>query len=249
MSTPATIEIDGLRFAYPGSERAVLDALNLDVAAGERVAILGPNGSGKTTLALHVNGVLTAHSGTIAIGGTELGPDSIKEIRRLVGLVFQDPNDQLFMHTVRDDVAFGPANLGLTPDEIDRSVAGALAAVSATHLADSTSHHLSGGEKRRVAIATVLAMDPGVLVLDEPTSGLDPMSRHELADLLATLDQTQVIVTHDLPFALATCSRALVLDHGHICVDMDIAALMDDPELLAEHRLALPHGYRRTDAP
>jgi energy-coupling factor transporter ATP-binding protein EcfA2 len=158
--------------------------------------------------------------------------------------VFQDPNDQLFMHTVHDDVAFGPANLGLPPDERDRRTHEALGAVSAGHLADRAPHHLSGGEKRRAAIATVLSMDPEVLVLDEPTSGLDPLGRHELAALLTTLPQTQLIVTHDLPFALATCPRALVLDGGRMRVDLDTTSLLADDDLLAAHHLALPFGYR-----
>ena len=148
------------------------------------------------------------------------------------------------MHTVHDDVAFGPANLGFGDAEIDRRVDAALAAVSATHVADRAPHHLSGGERRRAAIATVLSMDPGVLVLDEPTSGLDPIGRHELAELLTTLPQTQVVVTHDLPFALATCPRALVLDDARISIDIDTDALLADADLLARHRLALPYGYR-----
>ena len=246
MTAPAAITTRGVTFAYPGSTLAVLDDVDLDIAAGERVALLGPNGSGKTTLALHLNGLLTAHAGTITIGELELAPDTLTEIRRRVGLVFQDTNDQLFMHSVHDDVAFGPANLGLDKGQIDGKVTAALEAVSATHLADSAPHHLSGGERRRAAIATVLSMDPSILVLDEPTSGLDPVGRHELADLLTTLPQTQIIVTHDLPFALATCERCLVLDDGRICVDMATEALLADANLLAKHRLALPFGYRVT---
>ncbi len=245
MSASAAIEIRGLEFAYPGARHAVLDGLDLRIAAGERVAILGPNGSGKTTLALHLNGLLTARSGTIAIGDLSVEPRTLGEIRRRVGLVFQDPNDQLFMQTVREDVAFGPANLGLSGAGLDERVDQALAAVSATELADATPHHISGGERRRAAIATVLSMQPEVLVLDEPTSGLDPVGRHELADLLTTLPQTQVVVTHDLPFALATCPRALVLDDARIGVDMETEALLADPDLLRRHRLALPYGYRR----
>ena len=244
MSQPAAVDIRGLSFVYPGTDRHVLDGLDLAIDAGERVAVLGPNGSGKTTLALHLNGLLTPHAGTITIGGLALEPTSLAEIRRRVGLVFQDPNDQLFMQTVRDDIAFGPANLGLSRAQIDERVDHALAAVSAADLADSAPHHISGGERRRTALATVLSMDPGVLVLDEPTSGLDPVGRHELAELLTTLPQTQVIVTHDLPFALATCPRALVLDGARISVDLPTPALLADPDLLSHHRLALPFGYR-----
>lgn len=245
MIIPAAIEVRHLSFSYPGAHHRVLEQLDIDIAPGDRVAILGPNGSGKTTFALHLNGIFTAHDGIVKIGGLELTADTVDEIRRRVGLVFQDANDQLFMHTVAEDVAFGPANLGLSRHEIDEKVSAALAAVSAAHLADSTSHHLSGGEKRRAAIATVLSMDPDVLVLDEPTSGLDPVGRHELADLLSTLPQTQVIVTHDLPFALATCTRALVLDGGSIRVDSTVDELLNDDVALKKHRLALPFGYRR----
>ncbi|MEO0494436.1 MAG: ABC transporter ATP-binding protein [Actinomycetota bacterium] len=216
----------------------------MTIEPGERVALLGPNGSGKTTLALHLNGLLQAQRGSVTVSGLALADDTLREIRRRVGLVFQDPNDQLFMHTVRDDVAFGPANLGFDEAEIERRVRLALDAVGAGEYAETAPHHLSGGEKRRAAMASVLSMDPEILVLDEPTSGIDPVGRHELADLLTSLPQTQLVVTHDLPFALATCPRSLVLDTGGIQVDTDTETLLDDPELLARHRLALPFGYR-----
>lgn len=249
MSEPVAVEVDGLRFAYPGgSARLVLDDLHLRVEVGERIAVLGPNGSGKTTLVLHLNGLLASTAGTVTVGGLVVEPANLAEIRRRVGMVFQDPNDQLFMHTVAEDVAFGPANLGWDREARDRAVAEALAAVGATELADRTPHHLSGGEKRRAALATVLAMDPGVLVLDEPTAGLDPVGHHELADLLVGLGQTQIVVTHDLPFALATCPRAVILDGGRIVADRPTGELIADPELLAAHRLALPYGYHGTAA-
>ena len=187
-------------------------------------------------------------AGTVAVDGLVAGRDTIAEIRRRVGIVFQDPNDQLFMHSVRDDVAFGPANLGMAAAEISARVDDALAAVNAAGYADAAPHHLSGGEKRRASLATVLSMEPGVLVLDEPTSGLDPLGRHELADLLVTLPQTQLVVTHDLPFALATCPRAVILDGGRICADLATERLLDDDALLASHRLALPFGYRGRSA-
>ncbi len=244
MTAPDAVAVHGLSFTYPGASDPVLAGLDLTVDAGERVAILGPNGSGKTTFALHLNGLLGLQAGTITIGALTLGADSLNEIRRRVGLVFQDPNDQLFMQTVADDVAFGPANLGLTGTERDNRVAEALDAVAARHLAQRAPHHLSGGEKRRGAIATVLAMEPGVVVFDEPTSGLDPLGRHELAQLLVSLHQTQLVVTHDLPFALATCPRSVVLDRGRIEIDCPTEELLRDPERLAAHRLALPFGYR-----
>lgn len=240
----AAVVVEDLAFTYPGEHHPVFDGLDITIEAGERVALLGPNGSGKTTLALHLNGLLRAQRGEIVASNLVLGDDTLAEIRRRVGLVFQDPNDQLFMHRVRDDVAFGPANLGLDDVEIARRVEQALDDVGAAGLAEQPPHHLSGGERRRAAVASVLSMNPEILVLDEPTSGIDPLGRHELADLLTSLPQTQLVVTHDLPFALATCARSLVLDEGKIAVDMQTRELLDDSHLLTQHRLALPFGYR-----
>lgn len=242
----SAVSIRGLGFRYPGAHHRVLDDLDLTVASGERVAVLGPNGSGKTTLVLHLNGLLELQQGAIEIGDVPVDPERLREVRRRIGLVFQDADDQLFMHSVHDDVAFGPANLGIVGDERERRVADALESVGAADLADRTPHHLSGGEKRRAALATVLAMDPDVLVLDEPTSGLDPVGRRELSELLTGLAQTQLIVTHDLPFALATCPRAVILDGGRVVADGPTRTLLADAELLAAHRLELPFGYTVT---
>lgn len=239
----SAISIRGLVHRYPGSAMNVLDGIDLDIAPGERVALLGPNGSGKTTLALHLNGLLPVQTGTVTIHGIPVTEGHLGEIRRRVGLVFQDPNDQLFMPTVREDVAFGPANLGVPRGERHHVVEQALTAVAARHLADRHPHHLSGGEQRRAAIATVLAMHPDIVVLDEPTSGLDPVGRRELAELLATISATQLIITHDLPFALATCARSLVVDHGRIAQDGPTRQLLGDPGRLAQHRLELPFGF------
>lgn len=239
---PAVV-VEGLGFHYPGRSEPVLAELSVRIAPGERVAVLGANGSGKTTFALHLNGLLESQTGTITVNGRPLGPDTLADIRRDVAMVFQDPDDQLFMATVAADVAFGPANLGVAGPVLDTVVADALGRVGAGHLADRPPHHLSVGEKRRVAIAGVLAMAPRVLVLDEPTSGLDPAACRELAELLVGLEATQIVVTHDLPFALATCDRALILAAGRFVADGPTRTILGDTELLARHRLELPLGY------
>ena len=240
MSTPV-LDLRGLAFRYPGSQQALF-GVDLHVHAGERVALLGPNGAGKTTLVLHLNGVLRAGAGTVSVSGLSVDDANLAEIRRRVGIVFQDPDDQLFMPTVRDDVAFGPANLGLRGAELEARVAMALAAVGVADLADRVPHHLSFGQRRRVAIATVLAMEPDILVLDEPTSNLDPASRRELADILRALPVTVLMVTHDLPYAAELCERSLILSGGVVVADGPTLELLADPELLASHRLELPWG-------
>ncbi|MEX1179011.1 MAG: ABC transporter ATP-binding protein [Nitriliruptor sp.] len=245
---PALV-VEDLAFTYPDGSEA-LRGLDLRVARGERVAVLGPNGAGKTTLALHLNGIHRATRGRVEVAGLELEDATLREVRRRVGMVFQDPDDQLFMPTVREDVAFGPANLGLAGDELLERVAAALAAVDATHLAGRAPHHLSGGERRRVAVATVLAMRPDVLVLDEPTSGLDPASRRELVQVLAALPVTQLLITHDLSFALELCPRSVVIGGGRVVGDGPTAQLLLDEQLLAANRLELPYGFDpRTVAP
>ncbi|PRY54876.1 cobalt/nickel transport system ATP-binding protein [Knoellia remsis] len=241
MSTPV-LDVRGLAFAYPDGHQALF-GVDLHVHAGERVALLGPNGAGKTTLVLHLNGILEAGAGSVAVSGLPVEPANHLEIRRRVGIVFQDPDDQLFMPTVRDDVAFGPANLGIRGDALDTRVAAALDAVGMSEFAERPPHHLSFGQRRRVAIATVLAMDPEILVLDEPSSNLDPTARRELAELLTALDVTLLMVTHDLPFALELCERSVVLSGGVVAADRPTAELLSDAALLHEHRLELPWGF------
>jgi cobalt/nickel transport system ATP-binding protein len=220
-----------------------LDSVDLTVERGERVAVLGANGAGKTTLMLHLNGIYSAARGTVTIGGLTMAKANLAEIRRRVGIVFQDPDDQLFMPTVRQDVAFGPGNLGLGGDEIDARVLDALRAVRMERHIDRAPHHLSFGERRRVALATVLSMRPDVLVLDEPSANLDPASRRELADIVAGLDMTIVLVTHDLPYALQLCPRSVVLERGRVVADTNTASILGDEMLLEANRLELPYGF------
>jgi cobalt/nickel transport system ATP-binding protein len=242
--TPS-LEVRGLAYAYPDGHQA-LYGIDLTVERGERVALLGPNGAGKTTFVLHLNGILYGGAGTVNVAGLDVRPgdrNALREIRRRVGIVFQDPDDQLFMPTVRDDVAFGPANLGLRGAELDTRVTEALEAVGMADVADRPPHHLSFGQRRRVAVATVLAMRPEILVLDEPTSNLDPASRRELADILRSLEVTLLVVTHDLPYALELCERSVVLSDGSIVADGPTPDVLSDEELLRRHRLELPFGF------
>ncbi|HWC71351.1 MAG TPA: ATP-binding cassette domain-containing protein [Actinomycetota bacterium] len=240
-SGPA-LEVTGLAFAYPGGTQALF-GIDITIGRGERVALLGPNGAGKTTLVLHLNGVHEAQAGWVRVGGLPVVKEHLREIRRRVGIVFQDPDDQLFMPSVRDDVAFGPANLGLSGDALDERVVEALTAVGMEGVIDRAPHHLSFGQRRRVAVATVLAMRPQILVLDEPSSNLDPAGRRELADILLGLDITMLMVTHDLPYALQLCSRALVMNEGRIVADGPTRTILSDEALMAANRLELPFGF------
>jgi cobalt/nickel transport system ATP-binding protein len=239
---PPSLEVRGLAYAYPDGHQALF-GVDLTVPRGERVALLGPNGAGKTTLVLHLNGVLAAGAGTVTVAGLPVGRAHMAEIRQRVGIVFQDPDDQLFMPTVREDVAFGPAAAGLRGAELAERVTGALAQVGMAHFADRPPHHLSFGQRRRVAVATVLAMRPEILVLDEPSSNLDPASRRELADILRDLDVTVLMVTHDLPYALELCPRSVVLSDGVLVADGRTQDLLCDEELMRRHRLELPFGF------
>lgn len=236
------LEVKDLAFAYPGGTQALF-GVDLAIGRGERVALLGPNGAGKSTLVLHLNGVHQAQAGWVRVGGLPVVEEHLREVRRRVGIVFQDPDDQLFMPTVRDDVAFGPANLGLRGDELEERVVQALTAVGMEAFADRAPHHLSFGQRRRVSVATVLAMRPQILVLDEPSSNLDPVARRELAEIVLRLDVTVVLVTHDLPYALQLCERAVVLNDGRVVVDGATRDVLADRDTMAANRLELPYGF------
>ena len=244
MNAPS-LEIKELAFAYPDGNQA-LYGVNLSVQKGERVALLGPNGAGKTTLVMHMNGIHPTSHGSIHVAGQLVdskNKESIKEIRSKVGIVFQDPDDQLFMPTVGEDVAFGPYNMGVRGAELEAIVDDALKLVGMSEYKDRPPHHLSFGQRRRVAVATVLAMKPEILVMDEPSSNLDPASRRELADILRSLDVTIVMVTHDLPYAYELCERAVILSGGIIVADDKTESILKNEKLLGTHRLELPVGF------
>lgn len=245
MTNPPSLLIENLAFAYPDGNQALF-GVNLRIERGERVALLGPNGAGKTTLVMHMNGIHPTQHGSISVAGERVDTTDkavLRRIRGRVGIVFQDPDDQLFMPTVREDVAFGPHNLGLRGAELEAEVQRALDLVGMAEYADRPPHHLSFGQRRRVAVATVLAMRPEILVLDEPSSNLDPASRRELAEILRSLDITMVMVTHDLPYALALCPRSVVLSRGAIVADGPTAEILEDAALMKAHRLEGLAGF------
>jgi len=230
------IEVEHLSFAYPDGHRALRD-VSLTIAPGEKVALVGPNGAGKSTLLLHLNGILHPATGSVCVSGLAVQRENLGRVRAAVGLVFQDPDDQLFSPTVFDDVAFGPLYQGLPEGEVRTRVDAALAAVHMAGYASRVSHHLSMGEKKRIAIATVLAMNPEILVLDEPTAGLDPRARRGLINLLRELPQTMLVSTHDIRMVAELLPRTVVMDGGAIVADGRTAALLADAALLEAHGL------------
>ena len=245
--TPPILEALDLAFNYPDGT-AALRGVSFQVEAGQSVALIGANGAGKSTLLLHLNGTASPSRGTLRVNGLTVVKAHLAEIRRTVGMVFQDPDDQLFMPTVAEDVAFGPHNMGLAPEAVAARVRTALAEVDAWPLAAKPPYRLSAGEKRRVAIATVLAMEPAILVMDEPTSGLDSRGRRHLIELLRAFGHTKVIATHDLDLVLELCDRAIVLHEGAIVADGAPRDLFADSQLLATCHLELPLGMQACPA-
>lgn len=240
-----SIAVDNLSFRYPDG-RLALENVSLTVAPDEKVAVVGPNGSGKTTLLLHLNGVLRSPNGQIAIGGLPLNDETLDRIRATVGLVFQNPDDQLFLPTVFQDVAFGPLHMGLPEAEVRSRVAAALAAVGMSDFADRSSHHLSLGEKKRIAIATVLSMNPEILALDEPSAGLDPRARRQLiAFLKGCQQQTMLISTHNMQLVYELCTRTVVLDQGRVVAEGATADILSDQALMEAHGLETPPALLR----
>ncbi len=237
------VAADRLSFSYPDGTRALREA-SFSIHHGESVAVIGANGAGKSTLLLHLNGCLAPTEGAVRVGDYPVTKGTLSEIRRTVGMIFQDPDDQLFMPTVADDVAFGPFNLGFPPAEVSQRVEAALRAVDALHLRGKPPHCLSGGEKRRVAIATVMAMTPDILVLDEPTTGLDPFARRQLIELLTRFSHTKIIATHDLELVMALCRRVIVLHEGSIAADGPTGEVFADTTLLERCRLEQPPSLR-----
>ncbi len=236
------LKINNLSYTYPDGHKA-LKGIDFSINQGESIAILGPNGAGKTTLILHLNGILGELKGEIEVDGLEYSSENIGKIRKTVGVVFQDPDDQLFMPTVIEDVMFGPKNFGYSNEESETNAVEALKMVGMENFQDRAPHHLSFGQKRKVAIATVLASKPKLLVLDEPASNLDPASRRDLIDILIKLDISIILVTHDLPMALEICERSLVLNEGVIKEDSLTKDILQNSQLMKENRLELPYGF------
>lgn len=237
------IEVKNLAYAYPDGTKALYN-ISFRITHGESVAVVGANGAGKSTLLSHLNGVLTPVSGTVRIGDYPLTKGTLPQIRRSVGMVFQDPDDQLFMPTVFDDVAFGPLNMGLPVSEVEERVMSALETVGASDLKDRPPYRLSGGQKRAVAIATVLAMAPDILVMDEPSAGLDPFARRKLIELLHSFRHTKIIATHDLDLVLDLCERTIVLKDGLIIADGPTTDIFRNDELLMQGHLEKPFAMQ-----
>ena len=236
------LEISNLTYEYPDGYKA-LNEISFDLEEGDSLGILGPNGAGKTTLILHLNGILGEMDGSIKLNNLEFVVDNLAEIRKTVGVVFQDPDDQLFMPTVLEDVMFGPKNFGFSEEASRENAEEALKMVGMNDYQEKAPHHLSFGQKRKVAIASVLASKPQLLVLDEPSSNLDPSSRRELIDILLSLEISIVLVTHDLPMALEICPKSIVVNSGLITENGKTKDLLTNNKVMKENRLELPYGF------
>ncbi len=236
--TENVVTVNDLRFSYPDGHVA-LRGISLNLCAGDKVALVGPNGAGKSTLMLHMNGILDGR-GEIEVGGMRLTRGNLPVIRAMVGLVFQNPDDQLFSPTVFEDVAFGPLHMGLAEADVITRVDAALEAVRMGGYRDRLSHHLSVGEKKRIAIATVLSMEPKILILDEPSAGLDPRARRTLINLLRELPITMLVSTHDMRLVEELFPRTIVMDDGMIVADGKTKDILEDEKLLNEHGLEKP---------
>jgi cobalt/nickel transport system ATP-binding protein len=242
MFAAAGVQVEGLSYVYAGGVQALAD-VSFEIAAGESVGLVGPNGAGKTTLFLCMSGVLRTSGGRLRVAGIDpADPHERTALPAKLGIVFQESDDQLFNPTVFDDVAFGPLNLGLEPNEVRRRVAESLARVDLTGLEARVPFHLSGGEKRRVALAGVLAMQPQVLLLDEPSIHLDPRGRREFIRLINDLEVTKIIATHDLELVLATCGRVIVIDEGRLVADGPARAVLGNASLMEAHGLEVPYS-------
>jgi cobalt/nickel transport system ATP-binding protein len=238
------VDFKGVCFQYPDGTKA-LNGVSFRITHGEAVGIVGANGAGKSTILMHMNGHLLPTAGTVTIGDLELGKQTRQEVRRKVGIIFQNPDDQLFMPTVFDDVAFGPLNLGMTPENTRERVHQALEMVNCLGLEDKPPHHLSGGEKSAVAIASVLAMDPDILVMDEPAANLDPRSRRSLINILKTFTHSKIVASHDLDLILDVCNRCIVIRNGAVVADGPSSTILSNERLLGENNLELPLSLQR----
>ena len=233
------LEIEKLNYAYPDGHQAIRD-VNLKIEEGESIALVGANGAGKSSLFKLIIGISEIKEGSIKVEELAVGKKTLKDIRRKVGMVFQNPDDQLFMTKVYDDIAFGPRNELLTEAEVEERVVNALEQLGITHLRDRMPHRLSGGEKRVIAIASVLAMNPRVILFDEPTSFLDPQARRNVINTLDSLKMTKIIATHDLDMALDICDRVIILHHGSVFADGTVKDILLDEKLLSQCHLELP---------
>ena len=241
--TSPVIKVDRLSFSYPDGRQA-LDNVSLVVGSGEKLGVVGPNGAGKSTLLLHLNGTLRGgwqNGHRVQVAGLSLGDRTIQRVRAKVGLIFQDPDDQLFSPTVFDDVSFGPLHMGLPEGEVLERATQALAAVGMIGYEEHMPHHLSLGERKRIAIATVLALDSEILVLDEPSAGLDPRARRSLIQLLRELPQTMLVASHDMRLVWDLCPRTVILDSGQVVADGTTMELLRDKTLMERHGLEVPY--------